>query len=440
MTTRIVLILGKIVLLFALQSIVVQAKITDGAQSLKDVSSEIVNISTSQLQEILAKKDNTVFIDVRSADEVDEQGGTLDVPRVHNIERGWLEQRTYERITDPDTPIIVFCGVNRRSPFATKTLMDMGYTNVKNYADGFISWRDAGLPVKGDNAPLSMLYSLPEEVVPGVWSAIGATAPPTYYNSGHNNNLSFIITKKGVVVVNASDNYLLASALHDEIKKRTDQPVKYVVLENGQGHAMLGSSYWQEQGAKVVAHVETAQEIEEFGEQTLQRAQRVLRDKSAGTKLTTPDITFEDKYVIELGGELIEVLYLGTAHSPGDVVTWLPKKKLVISGDVAFHQRLLPVMETTDTAGWISTWDKFLALGAEHVIPGHGAPTNYQEVSKYTQGYLQFMRDEIGKILEEGGELQEAYKIDQSQFSHLDTFFELSRQNAGRMFRQMEFE
>ena len=98
---------------------------------------------------------------------------------------------------------------------------------------------DAGESLTGDalynsdKAPDSMLYDLPQEVVPGVWSAIGATAPGTYANSGHNNNLSFVITDAGVLVVNAGANYLLAKALHDEIKKVTDQPVKYVVIENG---------------------------------------------------------------------------------------------------------------------------------------------------------------------------------------------------------------
>ena len=58
-----------------------------------------------------------------------------------------------------------------------------------------------------DKAPDSVLYDLPQEVVPGVWSAIGATAPGTYANSGHNNNLSFVITDAGVLVVNAGDNY-----------------------------------------------------------------------------------------------------------------------------------------------------------------------------------------------------------------------------------------
>mgnify|MGYP001790839676 FL=1 len=63
--------------------------------------------------------------------------------------------------------------------------------------------------------PGSPLYSKPIEVIPHVWSAIGATAPPTYENSGHNNNLSFIVTGDGVIVINGGAAYILANALHD---------------------------------------------------------------------------------------------------------------------------------------------------------------------------------------------------------------------------------
>ena len=90
-----------------------------------------------------------------------------------------------------------------------------------------------------DQYPASALYSKPVEVIPHVWSAIGATAPPNYDNAGHNNNLSFIVTGDGVIVINGGAAYILAKALHDEIKAITDQPVKLVIDENGQGHAML---------------------------------------------------------------------------------------------------------------------------------------------------------------------------------------------------------
>ena len=92
--------------------------------------------------------------------------------------------------------------------------------------------------------------------------------------------------------MNASDNYLLAKTLHEEIKKITDQPVKYVILENAQGHAILGSNYWQEQGAKIVVNRLAAEVIEDHGEDILNQMQIGRRDKSLATKLVEPNIIF----------------------------------------------------------------------------------------------------------------------------------------------------
>ncbi|VAW55328.1 SoxH protein, homolog [hydrothermal vent metagenome] len=291
-----------------------------------------------------------------------------------------------------------------------------------------------------DKAPNSMLYDKPRQVTKNVWSAIGATAPATYENSGHNNNLSFVITSAGVLVVNAGDNYLLAKSLHDEIKKITHQPVKYVVLENGQGHAMLGSNYWQEQGAMVIAHEDAAREIEENAFSLLAGMKKRNKEKAKGTAIVVPDKIFKKALNIKMGGMEFQILNLGPAHSPGDILVWLPALKLVISGDMAFHQRLLPVTEHTDTAAWVKTWDKFAALGAEIVIPGHGAPTNMQEVTRYTKNYLVYMRSKMAAIIENDGGLQDAYNVDQSDYAHLPTFEFLAKSNAGRIFRAMEFE
>lgn len=292
-----------------------------------------------------------------------------------------------------------------------------------------------------DQYPASVLYSKPVEVIPGVFSAIGATAPPTYENAGHNNNLSFIVTDEGVVVVNAGASYELAEALHIEIKAVTDQPVKLVINENGQGHAMLGNSYWAAQGVEIVAHRDAAHEFENYGPRALQAAQARVKEKAAKTALAPPTKTFEDEYVISLGGVDIEVRYLGPAHSPGDIVVWLPQKSLVISGDMAFHERMLPIFEHTIAADWIETWDQaFEPLNATYVIPGHGHPTNMDQVRRYTRDYLAYLREKIGEHLEEGGDLAEAYYIDQSPYTGLDTFEELATKNAGRVYEQMEFE
>ncbi len=292
-----------------------------------------------------------------------------------------------------------------------------------------------------DKYPGSLLYDKPVEFIPGVYSAIGATAPPTYENAGHNNNLSFIVTGDGVVVINGGAAYGLARALHDEIKAITDQPVKLVFNENGQGHAILGNNYWAELGVPIVAHVDAAHEVEEYGGSILDGMKRYNRDRAEGTVLQGPTVTFEDEYIVEMGDFRIEARHLGPAHSPGDIVIWLPDQSLVISGDMAFHERMLPIFEDTITSEWLETWDaEFEALKATYVIPGHGHPTNMDQVRRYTKGYLEYLRGKIADHLDSGGGLAEAYYVDQSPYANLDTFEELATKNAGRVFEQMEFE
>ena len=164
------------------------------------------------------------------------------------------------------------------------------------------------------------------------------------------------------------------------------------------------------------------------------------RDKAQRTVISTPDITFEQTYSVDLGGTIVEAMYLGPSHSPGDTQVWLPSQKIVIAGDIAFHERLLPVFDDSDTAGWIETWEAFKALDPDIVVPGHGFPTTVDVVERWTIGYLEHMRGAVQKILDDGGSLIDAYSIDQSPFSHLDTFDELSGLNADRIFKAMEFE
>ena len=291
-----------------------------------------------------------------------------------------------------------------------------------------------------DQYPASALYSKPVEVIPNVYSAIGATGPPTYENTGHNNNLSFIVTGEGVVVFNGGAAAILAEALHDEIKIITDLPVVLVINENGQGHAMLGNSYWADQGVPILSHVDAAHEVAENGDFILQGMQRYNRDKADGTRVVGATVTFEDQYDIDLGGVHMEVLRLGPAHGPGDIQLWLPEQKMVISGDIAFHERLLPVFDETCTSCWLETWEKFEALGATYVIPGHGHPTNMAQVRRYTHDYLVYLRAKIGDHIDNGGVLDDAYYVDQARYAHLDTFEQLATRNAGRVYAEMEWE
>ena len=292
-----------------------------------------------------------------------------------------------------------------------------------------------------DKYPQSELYNKPVEVIPNVFSAIGATAPPTYENSGHNNNLSFVITTDGVVVINSGASVRLASALHEEIKNITDQPVKLVINENGQGHAILGNLYWSQLGVDILAHEDAIHEIEENSHTILERMKSYNRDKAVGTEVVIPNKSFSEKIIFNLGGLEFHVLHLGPAHGPGDTQVWLPQLSLMIAGDMAFHERMLPIFENTCTKCWLETWDKkFAPLKATYVIPGHGHPTNMAQVTKFTRNYLLDLRAKVSEVLENGGDLAEAFYVDQERWRLLDTFEELAKRNAGRVFEEMEFE
>ena len=82
----------------------------------------------------------------------------------------------------------------------------------------------------------------------------------------------------------------------------------------------------------------------------------------------------------------------------------------------------------------------FEPLGALYVIPGHGHPTNMDQVRLYTHDYLVYLRGKIREHIDGGGDLASAYYVDQSPYARLDTFDELATKNAGRVFEQMEFE
>ena len=292
-----------------------------------------------------------------------------------------------------------------------------------------------------DLYPDSELYAKPVEVIPHVWSAIGATAPPTYENAGHNNNLSFIVTEEGVVVINGGASYRLAAALHDEIRQVTDQPVVLVINENGQGHAMLGNSYWAELGIDILAHEDAIHEVEENGGSILEGMRGYNRDRAEGTTVVVPNLSFSDRYDLSLGGVEIQVLHLGPAHGPGDTQVWIPQWEMMIAGDIAFHERMLPIFADTCTSCWIETWETaFEPMNPTYVIPGHGHPTNLAQVGRYTYDYLVDLREKIGAHIDAGGDLTDAYYVDQERWKTLDTFEELATKNAGRVYEEMEWE
>ena len=123
------------------------AGIKGSDQILAELKKSVKTISTEELKKQVDENPDLVLVDVRTPAEIQKMGGAIKATQNVNIIRGWLEFKITSIAQSKDTPIVVYCGGGLRSPLAADTLTKMGYTDVKDYADGLLGWRKAGHPV-----------------------------------------------------------------------------------------------------------------------------------------------------------------------------------------------------------------------------------------------------------------------------------------------------
>jgi adenylyltransferase/sulfurtransferase len=107
---------------------------------LAQAKSEIKEATPEQVNEMLAKPDAPVLIDIREADET-QQGV---IPGAVIIPRGFLEMRVEDKVPDRDQPVVLYCAGGVRSAMAAKSLKELGYTDVTSMSGGFGGWKDKG--------------------------------------------------------------------------------------------------------------------------------------------------------------------------------------------------------------------------------------------------------------------------------------------------------
>lgn len=122
--------------------------ITTAAKLQAEAEKRTQIISTEQLKKELDDNLELILVDIRLPSEIKNMGGSIKVEQNRNIPRGWLEYRITSAALSKDTPIVVYCGAGIRTPMAADTLQKMGYTNVRNYSDGYLGWKKAGLPTE----------------------------------------------------------------------------------------------------------------------------------------------------------------------------------------------------------------------------------------------------------------------------------------------------
>jgi cyclase len=257
------------------------------------------------------------------------------------------------------------------------------------------------------------------KVADGVYAALAKPRTPI------NSNGAVIVLDDGVLVVDTHSRPSSARALIAQIRSVTDKPVKYAVnthfhWDHAQGnHAyptafpkqvsivsseatrenlrLLGGERLKDQIAsapKTLAALEAA-----LAKATDGAAQARLKDQIAqqkdyiqelqGLQLTLPDLTFDRSMILHRGDRRIVLLFLGRGHTDGDVVVWLPKERVIATGDLLHGW--MPYMGDSFPPEWVTTLDAVGTLEFDHIIGGHGTVK--------PRAHLRFFRDYLADLV-----------------------------------------
>lgn len=132
-----------------------------------------------------------------------------------------------------------------------------------------------------------------------------------------------------------------------------------------------------------------------------------LAEVLADVELCQPDVTYDGRLGIDLGGISVELVEIGQAHTLGDQVVFLPEPRVLFAGDLVEH-RFLPIFPDPDARGslWLRALDTLSALEPEIVVGGHGA-VGGPELIDAVREYLVSVRDRVGALAREGRTLAE---------------------------------
>jgi len=218
-----------------------------------------------------------------------------------------------------------------------------------------------------------------------------------------------------------------AGAIHAAIRKISNKKIIHAINTGGQDHRWFGNDYFRRLGVKIVATESAAKDMQNRSFEQVERIKPLLGEKFTGTELVYPDITFALRMTLPVKGISIELIYTGGAHTPGDLLVWLPQSSVVFTGDTVFTERMLGIQP--DSAGrWIKSLEYLRdSLKPRVVVPGHGAVTNIDRTMRDSYDYLVFLRSAVTKRFADGAfdPVEASQNLDQSRFSYLQNYEDL---------------
>jgi glyoxylase-like metal-dependent hydrolase (beta-lactamase superfamily II) len=279
-----------------------------------------------------------------------------------------------------------------------------------------------------------------EPVVDNVYAIIGPLGQRSAENDGLNNNLGFIVTGEGVILIDSGASRLGAERIAAAVAAVTDKPIKWVINTGSQDHRWLGNAYFAGQGAEIIAMARTAATQAKYAPQQLDSLKGFLGERLAGTEPLPATTTLEgEEAALTRGGVTLKLSYTDT-HFPGDAMIWLPKQQVVFSGDLVYVDRVFALLPWSSVKHGQQAFRALEALQPQYVVPGHGAVSDLAKARRECGDYYDFLNDTIGAAAEEMEPMEEVLDryTELPAFAHLEHFADLHRTNMNRTYLEYE--
>lgn len=280
------------------------------------------------------------------------------------------------------------------------------------------------------------------QLAQGVWFVQGNSALGSTGNRNFISNAGFFVTEEGVVVVDALGSPALAQELLREIHRVTPQALRYVVVTHYHADHIYGLQTLVQAGAKVIGHASAREYLNSDTAQRRLEASRIDLAPwiDANTQLVPADQWLDtQESQFRLGSIDFVVDHVGPAHTPEDVVVFVPQLGVLFAGDLFFQGRI-PFVGQADSRLWIQALNRLMKYQPKIVIPGHGpASTNPMVDMTMTRDYLLYLRKTMGEAAKNMEPFEEVYaKTDWSRFESIPLFRVANRMNAYNTYLLME--
>ena len=221
-------------------------------------------------------------------------------------------------------------------------------------------------------------------------------APDLYFfwNDGSSNAM-FMVTDEGVLVIDTQQHPADARRLLELIRKVTDKPIKWVLVSHAHGDHFLGNPVFKAEGATIVSQRDTRGMMQKYYKDEVQRRQAYFKRYKLDTselQMVLPEVTFDSRFTIHMGGRTAELISLGAGQNPGDTLVHFPHARTLFLGGPFSRQNWSNYSFTPSVENWIVLLRKAAEFDADTFIGGHGDASKREDLLEYAQMHEDFLK------------------------------------------------